>query len=343
MLNRSFNRHALIMNPQGSLNKMPVNGMLLHARDPLVNQRQLTGVDLVSRRALIGLLHYVQHPSEAHLRQFISEFDGERKTDQAVLNLFSHRFAAVIKTARSGLPWLDGDEYAQRLKQHWQSIKTLTLSGGLTTGQFGLQLAEKTETLLDDIDVISSPWGGYTALFGLAQTIASEVDILVMDFGATGVKRAIAHKFGNQLTLLPELAVRDFKVEGLVRRAGFIDILAQTRQEIGYSLDVAISLACYLQDGHPFDYRSGIYHRLSEEGTHLTTDMNDSWLAEAGLGKLLYLEHDSTAAALAFQYRDPAMMVTLGTGLGSAPCPELKTTEPCSAAKPLTLHSNFLD
>jgi hypothetical protein len=82
-------------------------------------------------------------------------------------------------------------------------------------------------------------------------------------------------------------------------------------------------LACYLKNGHPFKYSSGIYYHLEGDCENLAKALHDEWLPESGFFGLSLLEHDSTAAALAFEFKYPAMMVTLGTGLGSGPCPLL--------------------
>ena len=324
MLNHPFIKHPLTMSPDGSLNHLPINSLLLHRQDPLLNQSSLTGSALVSRKALGLLLGQVRHPQAPSVRGFLTHFDALNPNDQMVLELFATRFAAIIKTARSGHAWPQANHFQQALTNHWQAIDTLVISGGLTSHLFGLQLAEKIESVCPDLAVISSPWGGLTALYGLAQTVAQKEDLLVMDFGATGVKRGVATNYGNRLSFLPDVSVSKFKTDGLIRQKGLMAIIQQTRDLLPKPMPVAISLACYLVDGHPYEYRSGIYHRLSEDSGHLSTDMHEHWLPICGLSGLALLEHDSTAAALAFRFKQPAMMVTLGTGLGSAPCPQFE-------------------
>lgn len=316
--------HALAMQPAGSLNSLRVNGLLLDPSDPLATMTTLCGKDLVSRRALIQILKDFQHPAADDLRAFLDDFNSDSAQDQAILARFAQRFSVIINSARTASAWPAQDRFSQSLSQHWQSITTLVLSGGLTSAEFGLALAETVEQQCGELAVINSPWGGTTALFGLAQTVARSDDILVMDFGGTGIKRAVAHRYGNRMTMLPETATGPYCVNGLMRRDGFLRALKHTRALLKSPLPVAISLACYLDKGHPYRYFSGIYHRLADDSEHLATDLDQRWLPEADLGPLLLLEHDSTAAALAFRFRDPAMMVTLGTGLGSARCPSIK-------------------
>jgi len=323
MLNSIFESTPLSMTPEGSLNHLAIDASLLPKEDPLRHEDNLLASQMVSRQAFVHLLQSLNHPLQDNLRGFLTQFTADNSADYAVFSLFAHRFAAVINTARAGQHWRQGSPFQQALAAHWHDIQTLVISGGLTSHQFGIQLATTLEELVTGLAVITSPWGGLTALYGLAQTYASHDDLLVLDFGATGIKRGIAHKYGNHIEMLPDLKVKTFKHDGLIRAPQLQAILQQTREILPHSMPVAISLACYMNNGHPHDYHSGIYHRLGEDCEHLQTQLHHHWLPDAGYFGLALLEHDSTAAALAFQFRQPAMMVTLGTGLGSAPCPRV--------------------
>ncbi|EAR11214.1 hypothetical protein [Reinekea blandensis] len=315
----------LAMQPEGSLNKLSINSLLLDRQDPLVNTPSLCGKTLVSRQALLEILEDTGHGDAGNLRRFLGRFDPQSHRDQIVLDRYAQRFSVVINTARTASAWPGDDAYRRSLRAYWQSITTLVISGGLTSAEFGQSLAQSVEQRSQNLAVICSPWGGNTALLGLAQTAACADDILVMDFGGTGIKRAIAHRFGNRLTLLPEAKTKDFCEQGRIRKAGLMLALRQTRQLLDRPLPVAISIASYLDHGHPYRYFSSLYHGLTEDSDHLATSLHQEWLPESDLGPLLLLEHDSAAAGLAFRFREPAMMVTLGTGLGSAPCPMIKS------------------
>ena len=129
---------------------------------------------------------------------------------------------------------------------------------------------------------------------------------------------------------LPELNVDHWlNDEGLFRAAALQAVLHDSRTLVGAPLPTAISLACYLNRGHPFDYHSGVYHRLVDDCDHLATELDRRWLPAAGLGRLAALEHDSSAAALAFPSPVPTITVTLGTG---SRCRSLPTALSPSAA-----------
>jgi hypothetical protein len=321
MLNNVSHKPAFAMHPNGSLNHLPVNTSALPNDDPLRNIQHLTGKDLVSRKALITILKSTDHPLQQDLRAFLSSFDPERPADHTVLKRYAIRFTQVIKTARNYTAWASGNQFEQRLYQHWQASKTIVIAGGITSGLFGIHLASIVEESFNHMDVLASPWAGQTALFGLAQAVGQREDLLVMDFGGTGVKCGIAYHFGNKIEPLFELEVEPYKQQGLIYPDGFNKLLMAARKQVRRSLPVAISLACYMDDGIVFKYKSGIYYPLGQTIENLAKTLNDQWLPAAGFQELKTLQHDSTAAAMAFQFTTPAMMVTLGTGLGSAPCP----------------------
>lgn len=321
MLNHLNLAEPFIMGPDGSLNRLSVSGDLLHVNDPLHNAPALTGFDLVSSAAFLSLLKYLGHQRQNDLRAFIANFSMLNMSDHQALTLFAYRFTAVLKTAKNPESWGCQTEFLAHLGRFWQQTDTVVISGGLSSNEFGIQLAEMCESLNSRLTVISSHWGGSTALYGMAQTISQRDELLVLDFGATSIKRGVAYKYGNQIDFLPNLTTSDFKVNKRIDAEPFREILKQTRRIVGSAMPVAISIACYLNNGHPFQYHSGVYYNIAEKVPHLATAINDIWLPHAKLGELKLLVHDSTAAALAFRVKQPAMMVTLGTGLGSAPCP----------------------
>ncbi|MEP4544609.1 MAG: hypothetical protein ABJ000_00415 [Saccharospirillum sp.] len=304
----------LALTPEASLNRMPV---VMTGQDKPRPARYW-----VSTPALLSLIHEHNPGDERSVRQFLTTFSGEAGADQAILQTFATRLIRVIQTAHTGQAWADGSDFQRRYAHYWQSCETLVLAGGLTSGEFGQQLAHLLENALAPLNVLVSPWAGQTGLVGLAQHYGSAEPLVVMDFGATGIKRGLAYHHGNRIVPLPELTVDHWlDDQGLFRADAFRAVLKDTREHLDGRLPVAISLACYLDHGHPHDYRSGVYHRLIEDCEHLATTLHQQWLPGAGFSGLALLEHDSTAAALAFRFSKPAMMVTLGTGLGVGVCP----------------------
>ncbi len=303
----------LTLSPEASLNRLPVSV----ANSPFRPARHW-----VSAQALHSLILEQNPADDRSVRRFLQNFDANRPDDARILAKYSERLASVLKTALMAENWQQGSPFQQGYAQLWQSCETLVLGGGLTSGGFGQALANQLERRLRSVSLVVSPWGGQTGLVGLAQHLNRPDDLLVMDFGATGIKRGIASRHGNRVKSLPELTVDHWlDQDGLFRADAFKQVLRDSRALVDRPLPVAISLACYLDRGHPFDYHSGVYHRLHDDCDHLATELAERWLPEAGLGSLALLEHDSTAAALAFRFPHTAIMVTLGTGLGVGLCP----------------------
>lgn len=306
---------TVTLSPEASLNRLPVTAY----------QRTQSARDWVCAHTLHQLIQEHYHAPAPSVRQFLQDFQPGHILSDRILAEYGNRLAAVLRTALRGDYWHSGSRWQQAYANFWRNTHTIVLSGGISTGSFGHALAERLEVDLGNITVLASPWGGQTGLVGLAQHVSSAEDLLVMDFGATGIKSAIASRHGNRLDPFSDIQVKDWlDKEGLFRQPALLELLSQFRQQIGQPLPVAISIAAYLDQGHPFDYHSGIYHRLRDDCTHLATALNDTWLPQCGLGPLALLEHDSTAAALAFRFSEPAIMITLGTGLGVGICPIAK-------------------
>lgn len=303
----------LTLTPEASLNRLPVR---------MTDGPERPARHWVSAQALHNLLLEQNPGDDRSVRQFLQTFDPDQPDDATILANYGDRLAMVLAQALQGDYWRRGSSFQRRYARVWQDCQMLVLAGGLTSGAFGQALAQRLESRLAGINILVSPWGGQTGLVGLAQHLNSPRDLVVMDFGATGIKRGLASNYGNKIKSLPELTVDHWLDEdGLFRAEAFKQVLADTHSLVKQHLPVAISLACYMENGHPFDYRSGVYHRLVDDCDHLATALHEDWLPQAGFSGLALLEHDSTAAALAFRLPQPAIMVTLGTGLGVGLCP----------------------
>lgn len=303
---------TLTLTPDASLNRLPVK---------LPDGPERPARHWVSTAALHQLILQEEPGDERSVRQFLRTFDPDNDADQQVLSRYADRLAIVLNTALAADYWAGGNGFQQRYAQVWQQCQRLVLAGGLSSGAFGRALTEALSGRLSGRELVLSPYGGQTGLVGLATLWPHPDAMLVMDFGATGIKRGLAFA-DAKVEPLPELTVDHWLNDaGLFRAQAFQAVLRDTRTLVGAPLPTAISLACYMKDGQPFDYHSGVYHRLVEDSPHLATTLNRDWLPSAGLGPLVSLMHDSSAAALAFPSPVPALTVTLGTGLGVGLCP----------------------
>lgn len=302
----------LTLTPEASLNRLPVS---------LPGEPERPARHWVSTQALHGLMLAEDPGDERSVRQFLRTFNLNRPSAARILARYAERLRGILQTALRAEYWAQGTAFQRQYAQRWRQCQRLVLGGGLSSGGFGRALTDALSGRLDGRDLALSPYGGQTGLVGLATHWPHSTPLLVMDFGATGIKRGLA-RAGQPLQILPELLVDHWlNNEGLFRADAFIAVLKDSHTLVGERLPTAISLACYLRDGHPFDYHSGVYHRLIDDCDHLATALNRDWLPAAELGPLVQLQHDSSAAAQAFASTVPAIMVTLGTGLGVGLCP----------------------
>ncbi|WP_108124233.1 hypothetical protein [Saccharospirillum mangrovi] len=312
---------ALTLTPDASLNRLPVT---------LPGEPERPARHWVSTAALHQLILQQEPGDERSVRQFLRTFDPNNNADQQILTRYADRLMTVLNTALAAEFWAAGNAFQQRYADCWRQCQRLVLGGGLTSGAFGQALTEALSGRLSGRELVLSPYGGQTGLAGLAtlwKTHEPEPTrhppMLVMDFGATGIKRGLAFA-DAAVEPLPELTVDHWLNDaGLFRANAFQAVLRDTRTLVGAALPTAISLACYMNGGQPFDYRSGVYHRLVEDSPNLAATLHQEWLPGAGLGALVSLMHDSSAAALAFPSPVPALTITLGTGLGVGLCPSL--------------------
>jgi hypothetical protein len=161
--------------------------------------------------------------------------------------------------------------------------------------------------------------------------------MLLFDFGGTAVKRAIVAYTDNQLAQwqhLPALPSPCEPAHHLHRTppevAAFADhvltMIEQTwraaerplrlRSVQALAPTIAVSLACYLQDGQPLPSEMGCYGRLQLLSHNLQTWLADQLSQRLGQPIHLHLYHDGTAAALAYAGREETAVIMLGTAVG---------------------------
>lgn len=303
---------VMTLTPEASLNQLPVK---------LPDAPVRPARHWVSTQALHGLMQDEDPGDERSVRQFLRTFDMRQTSDARILERYAERLRWVLKTALGADHWAAGSDFQQGYASYWRRCQRLVLGGGLSSGDFGRALHEVLSGQLDGRELLLSPWGGQTGLMGLKTLWSAPSPLLVMDFGATGIKRGLINAQG-ELHSLPELLVDHWLDDaGLFRAPALQAVLRDSRTLVGSAIPTAIGLACYMKDGQPYDYHSGVYHRLIDDSPNLAASLDQHWLPDADLGRLVRLMHDSSAAALAFPSPVAAIMVTLGTGLGVGLCP----------------------
>jgi hypothetical protein len=233
--------------------------------------------------------------------------------------------------------------------QFWQSITAVIVGGGRLAGQFGryaLPAAQEvlTQHGLAEVTITRSLYPAYLPLVGLARTARPQTPaMLLFDFGHTTIKRAVAQYNQDQLSALHILLAvptvcRDLSVtersmalvqEQWQQMLGLIeDTWRQIKPEWGHILNLGISLACYLFEGHPSPHDRGCYDSLQILSPHLETFMQHQITDRLHAAVHIGLAHDGTAAALVYAGQTHSVVLTLGTAIGNGFPPPAENYRP---------------
>ncbi len=174
--------------------------------------------------------------------------------------------------------------------------------------------------------------GTYIGMMGLAQKLMkNDTSSLVLDFGHTGIKRAVIKKSGGEIAeftaqeSLPSLHMKShFDSEDEKRREAIElhryivnTIVASYRAADPATLDdtILISIANYTHNGILNGERGG-YAKLCAINPDYAAVLEDDLSGELHRDIKVRLVHDSTASALYFADVDRSVCITLGTGFG---------------------------
>ncbi|HEY6745101.1 MAG TPA: ROK family protein [Mycobacteriales bacterium] len=198
----------------------------------------------------------------------------------------------------------------------WAAATTVWLGGGLAGGPFGALVAGRAGAEVGPgCRVVVAPDPADLPLLGAAYTSRRpHGPALVLDFGHSWVKRAVAGWDGGTLTGLRRLAsvpAPGQDADGPEVAADVARILTGARAEAGDPAGpVVAAMAAYVLDGQPVRTPLGTYARLADVSADVP-----GWLA-ARTGVPVTLLHDGTAAAHALPPDPHAIVVLLGTSLG---------------------------
>jgi hypothetical protein len=202
------------------------------------------------------------------------------------------------------------------------------LGGGLCAGVFGAVVAERAAALVGPgcrVEVAPDPTD--LPLVGAAR-LAARADgaALVLDFGHTLVKRAVAEYEDGQLVSLRRLGPAPAAAED-TPGGPLADAVAATVAEAWADAGrpagpVVAAMAAYVKDGQPIRVPLGTYTRLADVPGRLDARLRDL----LGTELPLVLVHDGTAAAQAVPPDPHAAVVLLGTSIAVGfphACPDL--------------------
>jgi hypothetical protein len=229
--------------------------------------------------------------------------------------------------------------------EHWATVRTVWLGGGIASGELGSQLAEHAAAVLEEAGdalpaVRVATYPRALPLIGTARSLPqTEPELpyekaLVFDFGGTSIKRACAayaHGVLDALNLLPPIsterltageAAESLDVEQAAHRLAdrMAEVIAETWNAAGADVplrpNIGASAAVYIRDGHPLAQPVGVYRFL-----HELPRPASQWLARrvaerVGRPVTLTLLHDGTAAARTHAGVAQGAAIMLGTALG---------------------------
>lgn len=219
--------------------------------------------------------------------------------------------------------------------QWWKNRKTIVIGGGLTKGYSGRELEKKLEHFLRSTGrkLIMPEHRGDLPILGalIAVPSVTEGQILGMDYGHTGVKRAIFMvEEGRVKKMIPlpyvpvertfHMTGSDFSIDPLYLRDftfGVLDSSLELAFQKGEVKGVGISMANYIQAGSVVP--RGMYGHLKKEGDdgcYIQGEIEDVLKSRGVNPVALSLLHDGTAAANCyFGENDPAVVI-FGSAIG---------------------------
>jgi hypothetical protein len=277
---------------------------------------------------------------------------------------FGERLGWLLVTLRQGDPASRAarPDWDDSYWDHWASIKTVYLGGGIVSGASGPGVALHAQRVLANVGMMDctvavAPWPEHLPLIGAARAVSEAApetgSSVVLDFGQSFVKRGLVEVTDRTVTAIriaPRIGARFMEIghggsdptAEEIERLGdeIVRTMAETwraasvtNRDTGrdVSTTVVASIAAYVRDGQPLARQGGAYSYLLG-----LSDRLDWWLGERLSSVLdrpmsVRLLHDGTAAGLALAGVPNAAVIALGTALGVGFPPSDEACRPLSS------------
>lgn len=326
------------MKPYPSLNRLKIGGL------PIGFPGETNGFALLSSAALNLLIEeqatrnnfplndYSERERPFLLDQWLESSDaGLRRSAESIVETMGTRLAALIAVLWRG----DGPS------DKWLAVKNVWLGGGLAAGKWASRMVEAARQHFPALGITDwtlnlARYPAIMPLIGAARYApADAAQAIVLDFGGTYIKRAVASYENGVLTALTLLSNQPARYlvhtsEGVKRSDiqplfdHMVDVITETWHESSARPAplIAFSLASYIEDGQPVsDAGYGLLRLLSSDVTGYFQEILSLKLGQSVRVRLL---HDGSAAATAIAHEPDAAIIMLGTALGSG-FPPLET------------------
>jgi hypothetical protein len=267
-------------------------------------------------------------------RCLASKDGGVRAAAEQMAQRLGYNLGCLLLTLKRGdaINRAAREEWDGSYWRHWRSIRRVWLGGGLVSGRLGPLVQERAQAFvresgIGDLDVQISPYAPILPLVGIARRAPPGCDhALALDFGSTAIKRAYAiYRQATlvELRLLPPWPTDwvDGGDAGRFLERMVLAVADAWRAAGGPSpCPVLVSVAAYVQDGHPMAAQGGAYMQLRRITDNLQVEMARRIGARLGFVVDVLLSHDGTAAAAAHAGEQDAAgitaAITAGTALG---------------------------
>ncbi len=295
----------------------------------------------ISRRYGIDLIEEPDYRLPQILNESLNSDDARyRQMAARVVKQFGNRLGLLLLTLKKGEKEnrLARDDWDDACWEYWRSLKTVILTGGLASAMMGRRFKEDIQTIFDmagekPYHIMLFDNGTYIGMMGLAQKLMKDdTTSLVLDFGHTGIKRAVIKKSGGELAeftaqeSLPSLHMKSHFDSEEEKRREAIELHRYIVNTIAASFRVAadsaapddtilISIANYTHNGTLNGERGG-YAKLCAINPDYAAVLEDDLSGELHRDIKVRLVHDSTASALYFADVTQSVCITLGTGFG---------------------------
>lgn len=264
----------------------------------------------------------------------------QKNIADTVVRKYGNRLGVILLTLKQGheLNRKARADWESAHWDYWASIKTVILTGGLSSGLLGRRLKEQILYVFDMAG--ESPYninlydnGSHLGVMGCAKLLPSDCSgAAVLDFGQTNLKRSVIRKHKGDISEFIQLRTRpslhmeldtsdspDNHAKALELHKYLVNVVADTCREAMGSGElcnnVVISIANYTVGNRLFKDRGGyakLFNLSDEYGNLLAHDVSSVLHRQIRVR----LIHDGTAIALNFVDREDTVCLSMGTAFG---------------------------